>query len=311
LTALPSKVKLQIQEKENQASSTAEPLQLPTEVAANLYWLGKAGVRQLHCGLSVAVCGGAWNQGAWMQSLDDGVDASDETDAWNPYVTQQSIKNVLDHAAFLPSSEKTEVIPEATEPQTLAHARSAAARVIEKEAKKAESGTSGSPSAGVDLLLMNYWPTSITLFSRTELPHPAARVWGCPPFSNLARRGKPRYIFGLGPSAHGLEDIGKSSDSARIVGLDPAEGPLLAGDPEIRKNGVWWEREPYKNEGAGGRATRFISLANFNNEKKRKWFMALSLSTGPPQRSAFKSYTKPLRYFAWRERSKGYETSRT
>lgn len=142
-------------------------------------------------------------------------------------------------------------------PTTLAAARAAAA---------AESAAAA-PRPPIDLLLTNEWPSGVTLFSQTELPHPTARMWGVPPIAALARAGTPRYHFALAPSPR--------ANAAPIVGLDQADC----------ETGFFWEREPYINElplqsapGTEASVTRFVSLARFGNPKKARWFMALNLT---------------------------------
>jgi len=85
------------------------------------------------------------------------------------------------------------------------------------------------------------------------------------------RHSTPRYCFSLAPGP-------SEFDETKIVGLDP-DGE----DGEIRKTGVFYERSPYENVGISpnlrdsNKYTRFISLARFGNEKKKRWFMALNL----------------------------------
>ncbi|KDN42843.1 hypothetical protein K437DRAFT_269262 [Tilletiaria anomala UBC 951] len=272
---LPAKVIELIQTRTRGDAQDPEADSEATELAPNLFYLGKSGVCKLSNNLRIAFCGGAWNSSIWRASQTAGV--AGEDDQWNPFITQASVSRLLQHPAFATSQEQVTPVSEAKlqEPQTLAQARKAAATALEQAAKAAEAQAAEKVRPQVDLLLLNYWPTSITLFSRVELPHPSARAWGCPPFADLARRGKPRYIFSLGPSMYGTGE----DKEAHIVGLDPPAGtPTGKEDHQhsIRSNGAFWEREPYATSSTC--TTRFISLANFANPQKKKWFMALSIT---------------------------------
>ena len=146
------------------------------------------------------------------------------------------------------------------------------AQALQQQADEIEALDS---KVAIDLLLTTCWPTGVTLFSNPEkLPHPTSRMWGAPPIAQLARSCQPRYHFALAPGSLGLPD---NSQTLGIAGLDDAEEGR-----RLRQMGVFWEREPYKNDEAASRhpfcsTTRFVTLARLANADKQRWFMALNL----------------------------------
>ncbi|KAJ8103169.1 CwfJ C-terminus 1-domain-containing protein-like protein [Lipomyces tetrasporus] len=101
---------------------------------------------------------------------------------------------------------------------------------------------------GIDILFTDHWPQHIEILSSSADKIDAVKkVEKNDKVSELALIFQPRYHFVPGP--------------------------------------VFWEREPFKNEGyinvagsGGERPTRFISLAPFANAIKQKWFYAFNLS---------------------------------
>jgi hypothetical protein len=143
--------------------------------------------------------------------------------------------------------------------------------------QKAETTEAIKSKVAIDLLLTTNWPTGITLFSNAEkIPHATSRMWGAPPIAQLARASLPRYHFALAPGSCGLPDDEESLPFG-IAGLDNTqEGKRL------RQMGVFWEREPYKNDESIVHhpfcsTTRFVTLARLANAEKQRWFMALNL----------------------------------
>ncbi|KAK9451411.1 CwfJ C-terminus 1-domain-containing protein-like protein [Limtongia smithiae] len=103
----------------------------------------------------------------------------------------------------------------------------------------------------VDVLVTDQWPQYITLLSNTATRNNIAEATDKTnaKATELAQRLQPRYHF------------------------SPTQ------------SNSFWEREPFKSEGflnregAGGeRAVRFISLANFGNAEKQKWFYAFNIT---------------------------------
>ena len=52
-------------------------------------------------------------------------------------------------------------------------------------------------------------------------------------------------------------------------------------------NNVFWEREPYKNQ--NNTFTRFIAIADFNNDKKQRWFYAMNFGPKKAEPTATES----------------------
>lgn len=159
---------------------------------------------------------------------------------------------------------KVPIVSHTREPQTLAAARAAAAAQASAASEAAAAEALAASAPPIDLLLTNAWPTGVTLFADPNtLPHASARTWGAPVLASLARASKARYHFSLAPGP-------ESAGSDGIVLLDAA----------ARARGTFWERAPYRTQGAGHAAcsaTRFVSLARFGNKDKQRWFMALNL----------------------------------
>lgn len=91
-----------------------------------------------------------------------------------------------------------------------------------------QAATSATVSPLIDILVSNVWPSLLTSFSST-LPHLSAIPPGAPPFDDVVRRAKPRYLFAVG-----------------------------GGSPP-----QFWEREPFVWDEEEGRVSRFISLGAF------------------------------------------------
>lgn len=141
--------------------------------------------------------------------------------------------------------------------------------------QQADEREANSSKLAVDILLTTTWPTGITLFSKPDkLPHATSRMWGAPPIAQLARACLPRYHFSLAPGSCGLPDEDVSLPLG-IAGLDDTQDGKT-----LRQMGVFWEREPYRNELPSHpfcSTTRFVTLARLANADKQRWFMALNL----------------------------------
>ena len=105
----------------------------------------------------------------------------------------------------------------------------------------------------VDLLLTSDWPRNVTAFSRDGKDSASvasrASAAGSPASAELARELQPRY---------------------HVSG---------------RSGGAFYAREPYRNAGHAGHATRFVGLGAVGNKEKTKWLHALALApaeTMPP-----------------------------
>ncbi len=231
------------------------------ELAPKLHYLGKAGVFTLN-DISIAYCGGAWDAQQWSRAK--GSESSEHTS----FVTPSSVKKLLEHEAFTAQSSVQErKRPGARrEPQTLAEAKALA---TEQEEARSKASSLAQP---VDVLLLNDWPSSITRHSRAKLPHPAVESWGSHVLADVVRKSRARYVLGLTPN-----------------GPPSTTDELEPGLAEIHRNGTWWEREPFAcSDKADGPTTRFISVANFSNPAKAKWFVALDLSS-PKQSTGISS----------------------
>ena len=95
----------------------------------------------------------------------------------------------------------------------------------------------------LDILLTHTWPASITLLSNKQLPSlpdmPLAHSWGSSAVTSALSYSTPKYVFTGGQNA-------------------------------------FYEREPYVN--SNGTYTRFISLGQFGNNLKQRWFYAFNIS---------------------------------
>jgi hypothetical protein len=242
----------------------------PLQVTASLFFL-RQGLVSAVSGLRLAALGGKWDAQHYAESNDHGDQQSAVQALLNPYLTAANVKSLLDHPSFkepVTSSTAQERYTQA-EPTSLAAARAQMAKQASLLQQQAEQEAKSS----VDILLTNTWPSGVTMFSNIDkLPHPTSRVWGSPVVARLARNAEPRYHFALAPGSTGLPDVRKDMDSLGIIGLDGTE----QGD-DLRRTGAFWEREPYRAEGRSHSVSRFVSLARFGNEKKTRWFMALSL----------------------------------
>lgn len=246
----------------------------------SLFFLGKEGVVSVpsNKGLRVAVLGGCYNQQRWQDSI--GVEESVEEGLKNPFVSSASVERLLSHASFQQPSLPQDIAQDESEPTTLAAARAQMAKRIDTLQKQTEAAK----KTPIDILITNAWPSNITMFSNPEkFPNPTSRVWGAPILAKLISYGQPRYHFALAPGSCGSAE---SEDAFGIVGLDGTDE-----GKQLRKIGAFWEREPFRNQSPSHplcNVTRFISLARFANEKKERWFMALSLV---PANSADKAAT--------------------
>lgn len=290
--------------------------QQPVKLADNLFWLGKDQVNWVprdgpkeeqvtsdghrivdedaeRAGLRVAVAGGAWDAERWAKEVQGGGSAgeaatktSDGDGSDDAYILPSRLEKLYRHPAFqAPLQGGTESTKKNTqgsagnggEPTSLAAAR--AQMKAEQNALAARTSPSLPPT--VDIVLLPTWPSGISLFAPTFPPQGVpdqARTWGLPPLAEVMRRARPRYAFAIAPE-----------------GVD-------AGSPDT---GVFWEREPYTttdgasataastsasgsnatpvpspSSSSSSRTTRFISLANFGNAKKVRWFVALNLAVG-------------------------------
>lgn len=92
----------------------------------------------------------------------------------------------------------------------------------------------------MDILVTHAWPTQIAHLSSKPV-NPEISASGSPAISEILATARPRYHF-------------------------------VAGQP------VFWEREPFSWPAEKQPiATRFISLAPFNNAEKQRWFYAFNL----------------------------------
>ncbi|TIA91448.1 hypothetical protein E3P99_01090 [Wallemia hederae] len=95
----------------------------------------------------------------------------------------------------------------------------------------------------LDILLTHAWPSSITLLSNKDVPSlpglPVAHSWGNSAVTSAVSYATPKYVFSGG-------------------------------------QGAFWEREPFTSP--NGLSTRFISLGQFGNSDKQRWFYAFSIS---------------------------------
>lgn len=248
--------------------------QQPVKLVEGLYFLGKEGVRTVPAGVSngtglrIAVAGGQWDAQRWQESI--GKEEGVIEGIMNPYMTSASIDRLLAHPSFQQPAIARPPPEDDEEPASLAAARALMAKRAEVLQKQSEQAS----SPPVDILLTSAWPSGITMFSDPDqLPHPTSRVWGAPNIAQLTRNAQPRYHFALAPGSCGQAE---DETALGIVGLDGTP----AGQ-EMRRTGAFWEREPFRTEGAAHplcSVTRFISLARFANEKKQRWFMALNLA---------------------------------
>lgn len=112
----------------------------------------------------------------------------------------------------------------------------------------AQASFVGTLKPPVDILLTHEWPAQITHLA-TPPADPDAALWGVPSIADVVRAARPRYHFASG-------------------------------------KGVFWERAPFSWPAGEGSTdvTRFISLGDFANEQKERWYYAMSLD--PPSAPA-------------------------
>ncbi|TIC67487.1 hypothetical protein E3Q01_01253 [Wallemia mellicola] len=98
-------------------------------------------------------------------------------------------------------------------------------------------------NTSLDILLTHTWPSNITLLSNKQLPSlpglPMAHSWGNSAVTSALSYSTPKYIFSGGHNA-------------------------------------FWEREPFIHP--NGLSTRFVSLGQFGNTEKQRWFYAFTIS---------------------------------
>ncbi|CAO1635487.1 unnamed protein product [Sympodiomycopsis kandeliae] len=254
-----------------------------------------------NAGLRVAVCGGIWDPNQWAQEVqgiqDPGQNTQQEKEAdfWSlsssTYILPSSLERLYRHPAFKPPPQAAESSSKSNsngEPQSLAAAR--AQMKAEQDALSSQSSSSKPSYPAIDIVLLPAWPSGISLFAKSFPPNGApeeARTWGLPPLAEVMRRARPRYGFAIAPEKESQQNAQNTQK------------------PEWAETGVFWEREPYLTSQAGQQApvgsrgsgsgsnatpvsgsrdkrlTRFISLAQFSNAKKVRWFMALNMKVGP------------------------------
>ncbi|CBQ72920.1 conserved hypothetical protein [Sporisorium reilianum SRZ2] len=298
------------------AASNAPQKDVPqglVPVAENLFWAkGKSGVFVTQNGFRVAFVGGVWDSRKFAAHVEG--EAPFDADTWyeselqrtqdeqEAHITPATVHRLLAHTSFrLPSpssstSTSTQGSSNGTvKPGTLAAARASASASQAREAAQTAALQTLTSRAPIDLLLTNCWPTGITLFSPVSpadplggLPDPTARTWGSPAIARLAAHACPRYHFALAPSSSAPDlPVGIAADTLDM--------------------GAFWERAPYTTDLAAHLAhqpqlaatpagrrqaerlktvTRFVSLARFGNERKRRWFLALNLSPADGQEAA-------------------------
>lgn len=269
------------------------------ELADNLYYAkGKSGVFVTKEGFRVAFVGGKWIPEAYASHSSAGQDGEEwheseserEEDETVDHITPSTITRLLAHPSFrLPSPTPSSSSITVTDAKagTLAAARAQATIEAARSTAQTTALQILQNRPPVDLLLTNAWPTGITLFSTSPttsdplggLPDPTTRMWGSPLIAKLSAHACPRYHFALPPST-------------------PEEGLPVGILEETVAMGAFWERQPYVTDlsaylpqGAEGRekgkwkqATRFVSLAKFANEKKKRWFLALNLTPADQQK---------------------------
>lgn len=273
------------------------------KMAKNLYKAeGKSGVFLTNEGLRVAFVGGVWDAQKYAEDLEaQGGDAPFDPETWHEsdmdrvkdlgiaHITPATINRLLAHPSFrLPStsspSTTTSTNNGTAKPGTLAAARATASAEQARTAASSAALTALQSRPPIDLLLTNCWPTGITLFSPSTptdplggLPDPTARMWGSPAIARLASHACPRYHFSIAPSPPDSLPVGIAEETIEM--------------------GAFWERAPYAtdlssylpNPPARREAerlktvTRFVSLAKFANQKKRRWFLALNLTPADEQ----------------------------
>lgn len=280
------------------------------KLAENLFWAkGKSGVFTLPTGFRVAFVGGVWHPSKFAQDIEKESGQFDP-EAWHEsdlqrtrdeqtaHITPATIHRLLAHPSFrLPSTSIPTSMRSnhgAAKPGTLAAARASASADQARVAAQTAALDMLTSRPPIDIMLTNCWPTGITLFSIPStssdptggLPDPTARMWGSPAIARLASHACPRYHFSLAPSTSEGE-----SDVILPVGIAQ----------ETLDMGAFWERAPYvsnlssylsavqqqqlQSTPQGRRQaerlkaiTRFVSLAKFANEKKKRWFLALNFT---------------------------------
>lgn len=284
------------------------------KVVENLYYAkGKSGTFTTPTGFRVAFVGGRWDAKAYAEASEAGTQFDPEEwyesptqrseDEALPYITPATIHRLLALPSFRlpspsPSITTTSTNGGSAKAGTLAAARTAAAQETARSSAQSSALTLLTSRTSIDLLLTSVWPSGVTLFSTPSPPNPSdplgglpdgtARMWGSPAIARLASHGCPRYHFSLAPTP----------------AAEGEEGVLPVGiSEETLQMGAFWERPPYLTDlssylpqpldlgtPAGRReaeklksVTRFVSLAKFANEKKRRWFLALNLTPAEKQ----------------------------
>lgn len=323
-SSLPSQIAEKVEEARNKSSNDA-PEGLVTVVQNLYYATGKSGIFTLPSGFRVAFLGGRWNSKAYAEAA-EGMEEFDpegwyesptqrKQDEELPYITPATVYRLLAQSSFrLPSLISTPTIgSDARETRggakagTLAAARASASLEASRTNAQSSALSLLHNRPTIDLLLTNIWPSGVTLFSTPTpssttsagdwnggLPDATARMWGSPAIARLASHGCPRYHFALAPSPSPFSSGKEDSD-------------LPAGiSQETLDNGAFWERPPYvtdltcflptpldlsqpsqRRQGERLKSvTRFVSLAKFANEKKRRWFLALNLTPASSQQES-------------------------
>ncbi|KAJ9479249.1 CWF19-like protein DRN1 [Pseudozyma hubeiensis] len=288
------------------------------KLADNLFFAtGKSGVFETSSGLRVAFVGGVWDPSKFAQDVEaEGAQFDPETwyesdlqrahDEATAHITPATIHRLLAHTSFrlpftsTPTTNGAPATASNAKPGTLAAARALASADQAKVAAQTAALDMLTSRPPIDLLLTNCWPTGITLFSTPStpadpsggLPDPTARMWGSPAIARLASHACPRYHFSLAPSPLPEDE----SNASLPVGIEQ----------DTLDMGAFWERAPYttnlssylsaqqqqqlQSTPAGRKrleglkaVTRFVSLAKFANEKKKRWFLALNLTPAKEQ----------------------------
>lgn len=109
------------------------------------------------------------------------------------------------------------------------------------------AAASASAPAPIDILITHAWPSQVTHQSDKPPTDPKATNWGAPVLSEILSAVKPRYHF-------------------------TSEHP------------IFWEREPFEFPGHPSNMsyTRFLSLGQFLNKEKERWFYAFNIAPVPP-----------------------------
>ncbi|WVQ85626.1 hypothetical protein IAT38_007792 [Cryptococcus sp. DSM 104549] len=182
------------------------------EVVQNLVFLGKSKVLTTAQGLKIACVGGAYNPDVKAEAGED--------DAFSPYITRESVDNILKHPLLNPGAASTS--------DSLASAKQSASNL---------------PSAfqGVDLLLFSSPPPHLSTLSPSFLN---SGITLAPPvhlLEEVVRKAKPRYLlWGDGEGFWEREPWGwvgaggKEERWTRAVKLGALGGEALPGAKKAR-----------------------------------------------------------------------------